>query len=128
MLTLQRSGPDGDVTRGTLTDDTISGLQLVTIEPNPPKVPAGHYPAIRYFSPHFSRDVVRLLDVPGHTGIEIHLGNTAADTEGCILVGERVATDADGFGRPAIVGSGLALASLMATLAGDRFTVVVMDP
>ena len=31
--------------------------------------------------------VLQLAGVPGHSGIDIHAGNTARDTHGCILVG-----------------------------------------
>lgn len=51
-------------------------------------IPTGRYKIIINKSPKFKRDLPRLQNVPGFTGILIHRGNTNRDTSGCILVGE----------------------------------------
>lgn len=50
-------------------------------------IPAGTYRLQMTYSPKFKRKLPLLIDVPNFTGVRIHAGNTAADTDGCVLVG-----------------------------------------
>lgn len=51
-------------------------------------IPAGRYRLTLTESPRFGRVLPLLNDVPGFDGIRIHPGNTAGDTDGCVLVGK----------------------------------------
>ena len=50
-------------------------------------IPAGVYRVTLTHSPKFGEVLPELHDVQNFTHIRIHAGNTAKDTEGCILVG-----------------------------------------
>lgn len=52
-------------------------------------IPSGVYRVTMEQSPRFGPDTLTINDVPGFDKIRIHGGNTAADTEGCVIVGSR---------------------------------------
>jgi hypothetical protein len=72
-------------------------------------IPKGTYRVAITFSPRFKEYMPLLLNVKGFQGIRIHSGNTAAHTEGCLIVG--MTTSKDFVGQ-----SKIAYSKLMAKL------------
>ena len=83
-------------------------------------IPPGTYRIELTMSQRFKRVLPLLLKVPGFEGIRIHAGNTAEDTEGCILVGRERESNA-------IRGSRAALEALLAKLhaAGGPISIAL---
>lgn len=54
-------------------------------------IPAGTYTVLETYSNRFKKVMPEVICVKGFAGIRIHSGNTADDTEGCLLVGENKA-------------------------------------
>lgn len=50
-------------------------------------IPAGSYKVKKTMSPRFKKILPEILNVPNFAGVRIHSGNTAADTDGCLLLG-----------------------------------------
>lgn len=93
-LRLERSWPTNKCTIGSLLlDGAYECFTLEDVLRDGPKVygetaiPAGTYNVVVTPSQRFKRELPLLEDVPGFEGIRIHPGNTAENTDGCILVG-----------------------------------------
>lgn len=99
-LTLIRRWGSPNATIGELLIDDVR--QCFTLEdtirtgpkiPGETAIPAGRYQVVVTESARFKRALPLLIDVPGFEGVRIHPGNTAQDTEGCILVGASMGPD-----------------------------------
>lgn len=61
------------------------------------KIAPGKYTCKRRRSPRFGFDVFQVMNVPGHSMIEIHPGNWDRDSDGCILIGYGISHSGQGI-------------------------------
>ena len=55
---------------------------------NETAIPTGEYIVRFTYSPRFKRLMPQIENVKGFSGVRIHAGNTAKDTEGCVVLGK----------------------------------------
>ncbi len=75
-------------------------------------IPDGTYNGVLRYD-HRDTWRIELQDVPGRNHIQIHVGNTPDDTEGCILIGLRLGDD-----LCSVIDSGMAYSALKAAFYG----------
>lgn len=72
-------------------EDTVREIEGVAVSkwkiPSKTAIPKGTYEVTLTYSPHFQKMMPLLNGVEGYEGVRIHTGNTATDTEGCLIVG-----------------------------------------
>lgn len=74
---------DGAYFCDTLEDTVRTGEKIA----GKTAIPAGTYKVKITWSPRFKRYLPEILNVPNFSGVRIHAGNSALDTEGCVLLG-----------------------------------------
>lgn len=116
LLSLKRNPSNESCTIGNLSVDgnwecfVLEDPVRATKIAGKTAIPAGKYKVQITMSPRFQKPLPLLLNVPNYSGVRIHTGNTAEDTEGCLLPGQTNPT-------PYSVGnSGKAFAALMEKL------------
>jgi len=81
-----------DKDRGLKSTDDLSLIKKLKVF-SKTAIPTGRYQVVINFSNRFKTYLPLLLEVPGYAGVRIHPGNTAENTEGCILPGESHSKD-----------------------------------
>lgn len=107
-----------DKDRGLKQSDTLVWIKTKKIF-GKTAIPYGTYNCGFTISHRFERVLPEIFDVKGFSGVRIHSGNTASDTEGCLLLGK-------GKGRDIIYESRSAMSEFMLKVApSKKFTLVI---
>ena len=75
-----------DTDRGLTDSMNIREIRSLKVK-GETAIPKGIYEVQITYSPKFRRKLPLLLNVKGYEGVRIHAGNTARNTEGCLLPG-----------------------------------------
>jgi hypothetical protein len=76
-----------DVDRGL--DDAMNEKEILNRKiKGETAIPTGIYQILLTYSPKYKRIMPLINNVKGYSGIRIHSGNTAKDSEGCLIVGK----------------------------------------
>ncbi len=134
ILTLKRGASAPNSTPGQLF---INGVfECFTLEDvvRPVKIkgktaiPKGTYQVIVDFSNRFQKLMPLLVNVPNYEGIRIHPGNTAEDTDGCILVGTKsVKTNGEYTIQNSRIAYDALFAKLVAANKKEKITISIED-
>lgn len=84
-------------------------------------IPPGEYRVQFSWSNKFKGQMPYLMDVPNFSGVMIHVGNYARDTQGCILVG-------DSYGNSCVNNSRVTFNRLMTIIRYQQVKVVIVQP
>ncbi len=87
------------------------------------RIPAGTYKCAPYSGTKY-KNVYHVQNVPNRSAILIHWGNTEKDTEGCILLGNRVG---EINGQPAVLDSRNCFKRFRELIGDNEFMLVVED-
>lgn len=116
-------------TIGVLTIFETDHAPIYTLE-NPKRetkkddrIPAGIYKCVTYSGTKY-KNVYHVENVPERSAILLHWGNTEKDTEGCILLGNRVGEIA---GSPAVLDSRNCFERFRELIGDNEFTLIIED-
>lgn len=120
--TFGRLSVDGKPECFTL-EDTLREIAGVAVSvwkvQNKTAISAGRYRVTEELSGRFGPDTMTVQGVPGFTYVRIHGGNTAEDTDGCIIVGDHM-DKVNGKISGAVAGKVLEKLKAKVTAALDR--------